>query len=163
MIYIKTQLRLILLVSIIILIGCQTHHKQENVSKDSTSELEAIIEKNIDSFYTTYKKYNYDWIDFFEDEFINVFPDTPIRRISKDSTKAIWKDIYSRFHVQIISYGKASFITSQDMVIAHNKFNEIFIHKQTQDTIKNIGTYITAWRRQHNDIWKIVFETVHNN
>lgn len=161
--YIKSQFPSPILLFISILIGCQNNHKQENVSKNSVSELEAIIEKNIDSFYTTYKRYNYDWIDFFEDEFVNVFPDTPIRKISKDSTKAIWRDIYSRFHVQIVHHGKPSFITSKDMVISHNSFHEIFINKQTQDTIKNIGTYITAWRRQKDNTWRIVFETVHNN
>lgn len=136
-------------------IGCQ--------NKNSTSNHETIIKTYIDSFYTTYKRYNYDWIDFFEDEFTNVFPDTPIRKISKDSTKAIWKNIYKRYHVKIVDYDKPSFITSQDMVISHNNFNEIFINKQTQDTIKNIGTYIIAWRRQQDNTWKIVFETVQNN
>lgn len=137
-------------------IGCQN-------KKNSTSNIETTIETYIDSFYNTYKRYNYDWIDFFEDEFTNVFPDTPIRKISKDSTKAIWKNIYKRYRVKIVDYGKPSFITSKNMVISHNNFNEIFINKQTQDTIKNIGTYIIAWRRQQNNTWKIIFETVQNN
>ena len=148
---------------LVILVSCLLIGCQNRTEKTSVPDLEAMIGKHIDSFYTTYKKYNYEWIDFFEDEFVNVFPDTPIRNISKDSTKALWKGIYTRYHVQIVSYGKPSFITSQDMVISHNNFHEIFINKQTQDTIKNIGAYIIAWRKQPNSAWKIAFETVQNN
>ncbi|MDO5979351.1 YybH family protein [Flavivirga spongiicola] len=145
--------------------GCQ-RQKKDRVEKPvntSISDLEATIEKEIDSFYTVYKRFDYDWIDFFEDEFTNVFPDTPIRKISKDSTKAIWKRIYDKYDVQLLSHGKPSFITSEEMVISHNSFNEIFINKQSQDTIKNVGTYIIAWKRQPDNSWKIVFETVQNN
>lgn len=154
---------LILLISIIS--GCQNQEKDrfEKSVNTSVSDLETIVGKRIDSFYTVYKQYDSDWIDFFEDEFTNVFPDTPIRKISKDSTKAIWKGIYNRNDVQLISHGKPSFITSKDMVISHNNFHEIFINKQSQDTIKIIGTYLVAWRRQPNDSWKIAFESVLNN
>lgn len=158
-----TLLGLILLS--LVIPGCQGREKTEpeNLADVSIAELEARIAKEIDSFYTVYKRFDYDWIDFFEDEFTNVFPDTPIRKISRDSTKAIWKGIYERYEVQLISYGKPSFITSKDMVISHNPFNEIFINKQSRDTTKNVGTYITAWKRQKNNSWKIVFETVQNN
>ncbi len=154
---------LILLISI--MSGCQ-YQKKDRLDKPvntSVSELETIIEKEIDSFYRVYRQFDYDWIDFFEDEFTNVFPDTPIRKISKDSTKTIWEGIYNRNDVQLISRGKPSFITSEDMVISHNSFNEIFINKQSQDTIKITGTYVVAWRRQPDDSWKIVFESVLNN
>jgi len=154
---------LILLISV--MSGCQSKKKDrlEKPVNTSVYDLESIIEDRIDSFYTVYKQFDYDWIDFFEDEFTNVFPDTPIRKISKDSTKAIWKGIYNRYDVQLISHGKPSFITSEDMVISHNSFNEIFINKESQDTIKNVGTYVVAWRRQPDDSWKIVFESVLNN
>jgi len=159
----RTSIGLILLIGI--LSGCQSRKKEilEKPVGTSISDLEAIIEKEIDSFYIAYKQYDYDWIDFFDDEFTNVFPDTPIRKISKDSTKAIWKSIYDRYEVQLIYHGKPSFITSEAMVISHNSFNEIFINKQNHDTIKNVGTYIVAWKRQLDNSWKIVFETVQNN
>lgn len=143
--------------------GCQNQNRFEETTRASNSDLEALIETKIDSFYTVYKRYNCDWINFFEDEFTNVFPDTPIRKISKDSTKTLWKGIYDKYNVQLINRGKPSFITSQDMVISHNDFHEIFIHKQTQDTITIIGTYIVAWKRQTDDSWKIAFESVQNN
>ncbi|WP_420600984.1 YybH family protein [Flagellimonas sp.] len=154
----------LILLSVMIL-GCQNQKKDEPKKPvdTSVSDLETVIEKHIDSFYTVYNRFDYDWIDFFEDEFTNVFPDTPIRKISTDSTKALWKDIYERYEVQLISRGKPTFITSKDMVISHNPFNEIFIHKKSRDTAKNVGTYITAWRRQPDDSWKIAFETVQNN
>ncbi len=154
-----------LILSIGLMFGCQGPKKDKLAKPENTptSDLETIIEERIDSFYTVYNRFDYDWIDFFEDEFTNIFPDTPIRKISKDSTKAIWKGIYANYDVQLISRGKPSFITSKDMVISHNRFNEIFINKKSKDTIKNVGTYVIAWRRQQNNSWKIVFETVHNN
>ena len=137
-------------------------NKVKEQVKFNNTELERAIQVKVDSFYTVYERFDYEWIDFFEDEFTNVFPDTPIRKISKDSTKALWKDIYDRYEVRLVERGEPSFITSQDMVISHNYFNEIFIHKQSGDTIPNAGTYVIAWRRQAGDKWKIVFESVHN-
>ena len=156
---------LVLTLLISIIFGCQSQkkHKLEKSVDLSVTQLETIIERRIDSFYIAYKQSNYEWIDFFENEFTNVFPDTPIRKISKDSTKTIWKGIYNRNDVQLISHGKPSFITSQDMVISHNSFKEIFINKQNKDTIKISGTYLIAWRKQQNDSWKIAFESVLNN
>lgn len=162
---IKRQSLSTLIILITSIFGCQNQEidRLEQPQKTSISKLEAIIAERIDSFYTVYKQYDTEWLDFFEDEFTNVFPDTPIRKISKDSTKAIWKGIYNRHDVQLISHGKPTFITSEDMVISHNDFHEIFISKQNQDTIKIIGTYVVAWRRQPNDSWKIAFESVMNN
>ncbi len=161
----KNRIPLVLILFSLMMTGCQKHEKaeQENHEDVSSTELETIIAKELDSFYTVYKRFDYDWIDFFEEEFTNVFPDTPIRKISTDSTKALWKGIYENYEVQLISHGKPTFITSRDMVISHNPFNEIFINKQTRDTATNVGTYITAWRRQKDNSWKIVFETVQNN
>ncbi|MCG8332825.1 MAG: hypothetical protein MI974_34380 [Chitinophagales bacterium] len=156
MIKVKSSVGLVL--SLFLCFACK--YEQEEQMKTKDEDLEAIIASRIDSFYTVYERFNYDWLDFFEDEFTNVFPDTPIREISKDSTKAIWENIYKHYEVQLLERGKPSFITSQDMVISHNYFNEIFIHKQTRDTIKNPGTYIIAWRRQADDTWKIAFESV---
>ncbi|WP_422351645.1 YybH family protein [Flagellimonas sp.] len=141
--------------------ACKDNTKKPVIN--SGAELEALIQTKVDSFYTVYERFDYDWIDFFENEFTNVFPDTPIRKISKDSTKALWKDLYNRYEVQLLERGDPSFITSQDMVISHNYFNEIFIHKESRDTIPNAGTYVIAWRRQPDNSWKIVFESVHNN
>ena len=49
------------------------------------------------------------------------------------------------------------------MAISYNSFNEIFINKENLDTIKNVGTYIINWKRQPDDSWKIVFETLQNH
>ena len=65
--------------------------------------------------------------------------------------------------MKLISRGEPTVITSEDMAMSYNSFNEIFIEKISNDTIKNIGTYIITWKRQPDDSWKIVFETLHNN
>lgn len=160
---IKPYVYISLIFLVYVVFGCQNKNKCEEKTKMSTSDLEALIETKIDSFYTVYTRYNCDWIDYFEDEFTNVFPDTPIRKTTIDSTKALWRGIYNRYDVQLIDRGKPSFITSQDMVISYNDFHEIFIHKQTQDTTTIIGTYIVAWRKQADNSWKIAFESVQNN
>lgn len=148
---------------ILLMSGCQSEPNLKETKKMSAHDLEAVIEDKIDSFYIAYKRYNGDWIDYFEDEFTNVFPDTPIRKTSRDSTKALWNSIYSRYDVQLLDRGKPSFITSESMVISHNSFHEILIHKQTRDTTNIIGTYIVAWKRQTDNSWKIAFESVQNN
>jgi hypothetical protein len=127
------------------------------------AELEAEINMQVDSFYSVYTRYNTDWIEFFEDDFVNIFPDTPIRLTSKDSTKVLWERIYKMYDVQLLDRGSPAFILSQDMVISYNSFNEIFVNNATNDTIKNPGTYIIAWKRQSDDSWKIAFESVQNN
>lgn len=152
-----------LTLSVSIVIGCMESNRLKQQTKVPDAELEAEIKIQIDSFYSVYKRYNTDWIEFFEDDFTNVFPDTPIRKTSKDSTRVLWERIHNEYNVKILDHGSPSFILSQDMVISHNSFNEIFINKETNDTIKNPGTYIVAWRRQVDDSWKIVFETVQNN
>ncbi len=152
-----------LILSLLLVIGCQDNNQLNEQSEVLDTQLENEIRTQIDSFYSVYERYNTDWVDFFEDEFTNVFPDTPIRKTSKDSTKALWERIYEKYDVQLLDRGPPSFILSQDMVLTHNSFNEIFVNKENNDTIKNPGTYIVAWRRQSDDSWKIVFESVQNN
>ena len=77
--------------------------------------------------------------------------------------KAQWENIYNKYEVKLLDRGEPTIIESEDMAISYNSFNEIFINKSTNDTIKNVGTYIIAWKRQLDDSWKIVFETLHNN
>jgi len=52
----RTSCMLILLIGI--LFGCR-HEKKEYIST-SISDLETIIEKEIDSFYNVYKRFDYD-------------------------------------------------------------------------------------------------------
>ncbi len=61
-----------------VMTGCQIKKQErlENPVKSSVAELETIIGNEVERFYKAYRKFDYDWIDFFEDEFINVFPDT---------------------------------------------------------------------------------------
>ena len=143
--------------------GCKNDVKLETQSKTSDAELEAIIKKQVDSLYTVYERFDYDWIEFYADNYTAVYPDSPVQQTSKDSLKAQWERIYGKYDVKLIDRGNPSVIVSQDMAISYNSFNEIFINKTTNDTIKNIGTYIISWKRQPDDSWKIVFETLQNN
>jgi hypothetical protein len=144
-------------------LGCKSEVKLGSPLKSTNTELEAIITKHVDSLYTVYNRFDYDWIEFFADEYTAIYPDSPVQQLTKDSLKAQWEKIYKKYDVKLIDRGRPSVIVTQDMAISYNSFNEIFIDKKTADTIKNVGTYIINWQRQADDSWKIVFETLQNN
>jgi hypothetical protein len=83
--------------------------------------------------------------------------------MTKDSLLEQWKRIYNQYNVKLLSRGRPTIIPSEDMAISYNSFNEIFINKETLDTIKNSGIYLVNWKRQSDNSWKIVFEAVHQN
>ncbi|MBO0340830.1 MAG: hypothetical protein VX798_12500 [Bacteroidota bacterium] len=155
---------LTVIISSIIMVGCQNESKSTAIApKKSESELKEIIKQQVDSLYLEYEKFGFEWIDFYEDEFIAIYPDSPVKKVTKDSLIAQWEGIYKKYDVQLVSRGKPNVIVSQDMAVSYNSFNEIFIDKTSMDTIKNVGTYIVNWRKQEDGSWKIAFETLQNN
>ena len=146
-----------------ILIGCKNDRKTEVVTKTSDSELTTLITKQVDSLYSVYERFDYDWIEFYADNYTAIYPDSPIQHLTKDSLKAQWEQIYAKYDVKLIHRGRPTIVPSEDMAISYNTFNEIFINKESSDTIKNVGTYIVNWKRQSDNSWKIVFETLQNH
>ena len=146
-----------------LLMGCKNETTVEPVAKPSDSELKTLITKQVDSLYSVYERFDYDWIDFYADNYTAIYPDTPIQHLTKDSLKTQWEQIYAKYDVQLLDRGRPTIIPSEDMAISYNTFNEIFINKESLDTIKNVGTYIINWKRQVDDSWKIVFETLQNH
>lgn len=144
-------------------IACKKDKEVEPETKTSDSELTALITKQVDSLYTVYERFDYDWIEFYADHYTAIYPDSPIQHLTKDSLKAQWEQIYDKYDVQLLHRGRPTIIPSEDMAISYNTFNEIFINKESSDTIKNVGTYIVNWKRQPDDSWKIVFETLQNH
>ena len=153
----------VLLLLFISALACENDVKPEGISKKSEAELKEIITKQVDSLYSEYEKFGFNWIEFYEDEFTAIYPDSPVKQVTKDSLVSQWQGIYEKYDVQLVSRGKPNVIVSQDMAVSYNSFNEIFIDKSSSDTIKSVGTYIVNWRKQPDDSWKIVFETLHNN
>lgn len=145
------------------LVGCKNDTKLEPQVKTSDLELTALITKQVDSLYSVYERFDYDWIEFFADDYTAIYPNSPIKQMTKDSLKAQWKRIYNKFDVKLLHRGKPTIIPSEYMAISYNTYNEIFINKKTSDTIKNVGTYIINWKKQPDNSWKIVFETLQNN
>ncbi|RPD91654.1 hypothetical protein EGM88_14530 [Aureibaculum marinum] len=148
---------------LIVLIGCKMDKNDQTLTKTSDSELKAIITKQVDSLYAVYERFDYDWIEFYADNYTAIYPDSPIQHFTKDSLRSQWERIYAKYDVQLINRGRPTIIPSEDMAISYNTFNEIFINKENSDTIKNVGTYIINWKRQSDDSWKIVFETLQNH
>ena len=144
-------------------IGCENNQKKALVTKTSDEELTTLITKQVDSLYATYQRFDYDWIEFYADNYTAIYPDSPIQHLTKDSLITQWERIYAKYDVQLIHRGRPTIIPSEDMAISYNTFNEIFINKESSDTIKNVGTYIINWKRQPDHSWKIVFETLQNH
>ncbi|SHK01233.1 YybH family protein [Pseudozobellia thermophila] len=145
------------------IIGCQNNEKPVPATKTSDAELRALITEQVDSLYAVYERFGYDWIDFYADNYVAIYPDSPIQNLTKDSLRAQWERIYKKYDVRLVDRGRPTIIPSEDMAISYNTFNEIFINKESLDTIKNTGTYIVNWKRQPDDSWKIVFETLQNH
>jgi hypothetical protein len=154
---------LLIVLTFQVLFGCKNETKIESVTKTSDSELIDLITEQVDSLYSIYEKFDYDWIDFYDDTYTAMYPDSPIKQMTKDSLIEQWKRIYNQYNVKLLSRGRPTIIPSEDMAISYNSFNEIFINKETLDTIKNSGTYLVNWKRQSDNSWKIVFEAVHQN
>ncbi|MFC4218673.1 YybH family protein [Flagellimonas marina] len=146
-----------------VLYGCEKSKEAEPKTKTSDSELKVLITEQVDSLYAVYERFDYDWIEFYADNYTAIYPDSPIQHLTKDSLRAQWEQIYDKYDVQLIHRGRPTIIPSEDMAISYNTFNEIFINKESSDTIKNVGTYIVNWKRQQDDSWKIVFETLQNH
>lgn len=146
-----------------VLFGCENDKKIDPVIKTSDPELTTLIKKQVDSLYLVYERFDYDWIEFYADNYTAIYPDSPIQHLTKDSLRAQWEQIYAKYDVKLLHRGKPTIIPSEDMAISYNSFNEIFIDKESSDTIKNVGTYIVNWKRQSDDSWKIVFETLQNH
>ena len=160
--YLKSRLSLaVLLFSV--LFGCKNEKNIPPLTKTSDSELTDLITKQVDSLYSVYERFDYDWIEFYADSYTAIYPDSPIQHLTKDSLKIQWEQIYAKYKVKLLHRGRPTIIPSQDMAISYNSFNEIFINKESLDTIKNVGTYIVNWKRQPDDSWKIVFETLQNH
>jgi len=142
--------------------ACAPKDPQHTTPKTSEEELKSIITAQVDSLYKLYEQFGYAWIEFYADEFTAIYPETPVSKKLKADLISEWDDIYKKYDVKLLDRGRPTIIPSEDMAISYNSFNEIFINKETSDTIKNVGTYIITWKRQADDSWKIVFETLQN-
>lgn len=147
----------------IALLGCKDRDQVPPRTPTPDSELTALITKEVDSLYAVYERFDYDWIEFYANDYTAIYPDSPIMPKTKDALRTQWEQIYEKYEVQLLDRGRPTVIPSEDMAMSYNTFHEIFINKETRDTINNTGTYIITWKRQPDDSWKIVFETLQNH
>ena len=101
------------------------------------------------------------WVDFYNDEYELASDDGSVKKKYVDSLRIEWEDIYKRYDVILRERGKPIINVSGNQAFHYNSFDEIFIKKETKDTIENIGTWIVLWKKQKDDSWKIEFETYH--
>lgn len=129
------------------------------VSTDSDNEIE--VRKEIEGLYEVYTKSDLKWVDFYKDEYELASDDGMVKKKYADSLRIEWEDIYNRYDVILRERGKPILSVSGNQAFHYNSFDEIFIKKETNDTIENIGTWIVLWKKQKDDSWKIEFETYH--
>lgn len=151
-----------LMIAFNLLLGCGNETETPPPTKTPDAELTDLITKQVDSLYAVYARFDYDWIEFYDDPYTAIYPGSPPKQMTKDSLRAQWREIYANYNVKLLDRGRPTVIPSEDMAITYNSFNEIFVDKETGDTIQNAGNYIVSWKRQPDNTWKIVFETVLN-
>lgn len=59
----------------IVLMGCKNETKID--IKPSDSDLTELITKQVDSLYKVYERFDYDWIEFFDNNYTAIYPDHP--------------------------------------------------------------------------------------
>jgi ketosteroid isomerase-like protein len=162
----NTHFKLKAMAALLLLIGlssCQLKEQQPRIEQPTEAQIEAIITQEVDSLYAVYQRFEYDWIQFYAPEFTAIYPGTPLATYKRADLTKQWEDIYKTYEVKLIERGRPTVIASSNMAMSYNSFNEIFINKTTQDTTKNVGTYIITWKKQPDASWKIVFETLHKD
>ena len=162
--YLKTFAKTISGISILfVLQSCEKKNSTGNVlqidSTDSDNEIE--VRKEIEDLYEVYTKSDLKWVDFYNDEYELASDDGSVKKKYVDSLRIEWEDIYKRYDVILRERGKPIINVSGNQAFHYNSFDEIFIKKETKDTIENIGTWIVLWKKQKDDSWKIEFETYH--
>ena len=72
-----------------------------------------------------------------------------------------WEDIYNRYDVILQDHGKPTVFADGNQALGFSTYDEIFINKATNDTFREMGTWIALWKKQIDNSWKIEFETSH--
>lgn len=162
--YLRIFAKTILGISILFVVqNCKEKHNSVNElhieSTDAENEIE--LRKQIEDLYEVYTKSDLKWVDFYKDEYELASNDGKIYKKYSDSLRIEWEDIYKRYDVILRERGKPIISVSGNQAFHYNSFDEIFIKKETKDTIENIGTWIVLWKKQKDDTWKIEFETYH--
>lgn len=144
-----------------LIMSCKNQNSTPIENLKSTSDIETEIKKEIEALYDFYTKSDLKWVDFYKDVYTVSARDGSFQTRYADSLRTEWKDIYNRYDVILIDRGEPTVIASGDQALHYNSFDEIFIEKATNDTIKNIGSWVVLWKKQNDDSWKIEFETYH--
>ena len=142
--------------------GCKDQGQLPPPTPTPDSELITLITKEVDRLYAVYERFDYDWIEFYVNNYTAISRCTDKAYDQRCPADKVYK-IYAKYEVKLLDRGRPTVISSEDMAISYNTFYEIFINKETRDTIKNIGTYMITWKRQSDESWKIVFETLQNH
>lgn len=139
--------------------SCADQAGSDTDNKTGSVPIEDEVRKAVETAYDLYTKSDLRWVDFYNDTYLVAADDGTILTQYADSLRAQWEQIYKNYNVIVLEHGKPTIMASGDQALHYNTAHELFINKATKDTTDNAGTWIALWQKQHNDTWKIVFET----
>ena len=152
---------LYLIILMALLTNCQGIDKDATNRIETIPEIEATVLKEIDGLYEVYVKSDLKWVDYYQDEYTVISTDGSTELKKAKDLRDEWQSIYSRYDVILRDHGQPTLIASNNQVVHYNTFDEIFIKKETGDTIVSLGTWIAVWKKQEDNTWKINLETYH--
>ncbi len=123
-------------------------------------DIEAEVKKEIEALYDVFTKSDLKWVDYYKKEFTVAARDGSFQTKYSDSLRIQWEDIYNRYDVILQDHGKPTVFAGKNQALHFNTYDEIYINKATNDTIRSIGSWIVLWEKQIDNSWKIEFETI---
>lgn len=141
--------------------SCQDPKDRVAEKEKSNADIENEVRKEVEALYEAYIVSDLKWTEYYKDEYTLASQDGKIQTKYADSLKSQWADIYDKNEIIFRNHGDINIVASEDQALHYNTYDELFVVKATNDTTVNLGAWITLWKKQKDDSWKIEFETFH--
>ncbi len=136
----------------------------ENVTetKPDFESIEKEIATLIDRHSSVFADGNLDsLLSFYEADALSVPPGEALNRSAIKIIKRI-EEFNEENNYILIETGEIEFRTTENMVVAYTTFVDHWVPKSGGETTSIKGRWITVWRKQDNDSWKISMEMWNN-
>lgn len=130
--------------------------KQPQVNKDEV--IESFL-KDFNLFYNTYAKADIGFIDYYTDDVKTIDTNGNLTEGS-EAYREVWTKNFEKYDIDLLEYTQPGIVFSYDQIVSYNDYNELFINKETGDTIRVEGTWIGVWQKV-DEQWKVKLNTFH--
>ena len=144
-----------------VILLCSLLVKCQSNTSPPPEEMQTLVVSEIEDFWGHFRSNDMRWVNYYQEEFILVFPNGSIESHTPENLKMEFERLYREYQVLVAEMDQLKVIASKDQVVSIFPYEQIFIHKENQDTIINRGTLTYAWKKQQDNRWKISFETYH--